>query len=374
MFLLNSLSTEILSCLITLILVVLTVTFWNRLSARKWHYITARVLVLVLIQIFALTSTGIAINRAGEFYASWGDLLGSKNQLAKIAIEPSLLAQISAKDIQSATKTAGGSLIFREVIKGSRSGISDVVYVVLPPKIAAQMEANPSAPSVGNDYHVVELFSGYPGVPQTWIGSMSGITTLEKLENAGLVQNTIAIIPSINVAPGLDTECLNFVGGPQVQTWITSDMRDFASKFIGIDKRLWNTFGYSTGGWCAAVAAIFHPDMYANAVVLAGYFTPSFNAGVSKREKIFLTSKYSLIRVLKKNPTNVHLMIIASQKDAFTNRAAHNFMNSTSSLISTRYVPIPLGGHNTTVWKPFVATAFKWIDAQNVPVVTPNPH
>ncbi len=374
MFLLNSLSTEILFGCITLILVALTVIFWNRLSAKNWYRITARVLVLVLIQILALASTGIAINRAGEFYASWGDLFGSKNQLAKIAIEPSLLAQISAKDIQSATKTAGGSLIFREVIKGSHSGISDVVYVVLPPKIAAQMEANLTAPSVGNDYQVVELFSGYPGVPNTWIGSMSGITTLEKLEIAGSIQNTIAIIPSINVAPGLDTECLNFVGGPQVQTWITSDMRDFASKFIGIDSRPWSTFGYSTGGWCAAVAAIFHPDMYSNAVVLAGYFKPLFNSGVSKREKLFLTSKYSLIRELKKSPTKVHLMIIASQKDSFTNRAAQEFMKSAALLISTRYVPIPIGGHNTNVWKPFVATAFKWIDAQNVLAVSPAPH
>ena len=374
MFLLNNLSTEIIFWSITVVLIALTVIFWNRLSAKKWHHVTARILVLVLIQVFALASTGIAINRAGEFYASWGDLLGSKNQLAKIAIEPSLLAQISAKDIQSATKTVGGSLIFREVIKGSKSGISDVVYVVLPPKIAAQMEANPTAPSVGSDYQVVELFSGYPGVPQTWIGSMSGITSLEKLENAGLVQNTIAIIPSINVSPGLDTECLNFVGGPQVQTWITSDMRDFASKFIGIDNRPWSTFGYSTGGWCAAVAAIFHPDMYSNAVVLAGYFTPLFSGGVSKRERIFLTSKYSLIRELKKNPSKVHLMIIASQKDAFTSRAAKTFMNSAAPLISIRYVPIPIGGHNTTVWKPFVATALKWIDAQNAHATTPTPH
>jgi len=374
MFLLNSLSTEIIFWSITVVLIALTVIFWNRLSAKKWHHVTARILVLVLIQVLALTSTGITINRAGEFYASWGDIFGSKNQLAKIAIEPSLLAQISAKDIRSAKKTAGGSLIFREVIKGSRSGISDVVYVVLPPKIAAQMEANPSTPSVGSDYQVVELFSGYPGVPQTWIGSMAGISALEKLESSGLVQNTIAIIPSINVAPGLDTECLNFVGGPLVQTWITSDMRDFASKFIGVDGRPWSTFGYSTGGWCAAVAAIFHPEMYSNAVVLAGYFKPLFNSGVSKREKIFLTSKYSLIRELRKNPMKVHLMLIASQKDSFTNRAAQEFMKSAAPFISIRYVPIPIGGHNTTVWKPFIPTAFKWINAQNVLVVSPAPH
>jgi len=370
--LLSSLSTEILFWAVTALAIVLTVFFWHKLVSKKFRHIFARVSIIIFIQIFALASTGITINRNGQFYASWGDLFGSKNQLAKIAVAPDLLAQISGKDIKQANTTAGGSLIFREVIKGEQSKISDVVYVVLPPKIAAQMEANPASPSVGSDYQVVELFPGYPGVPQTWIGSMAGITTLENLENSGAVQNTIAIIPAINVSPGVDTECLNFVGGAQVETWLTHDMKVFATKFIGIDNRPWSSFGYSTGGWCAAEVAIRHPDLYNSAVSLAGYFKPLFSAGINKREKNFLQGKYDLIATLKKVPTSVHLMIIASKKDKFTNLAANNFMSAASGLIPIRYVPIPIGGHNTNVWKPFVSTAFEWINQQN-PAPTPAP-
>ena len=372
MLLLSSLSTEILFWAVTALAIVLTVFFWHKLVSKKFRHIFARVSIIIFIQIFALASTGITINRNGQFYASWGDLFGSKNQLAKIAVAPDLLAQISGKDIKQAKTTAGGSLIFREVIKGEQSKISDVVYVVLPPKIAAQMEANPASPSVGSDYQVVELFPGYPGVPQTWIGSMAGITTLENLENSGAVQNTIAIIPAINVSPGVDTECLNFVGGAQVETWLTHDMKVFATKFIGIDNRPWSSFGYSTGGWCAAEVAIRHPDLYNSAVSLAGYFKPLFSAGINKREKNFLQGKYDLIATLKKVPTSVHLMIIASKKDKFTNLAANNFMSAASGLIPIRYVPIPIGGHNTNVWKPFVSTAFEWINQQNT-APTPAP-
>lgn len=372
MLLLSSLSTEILFWAVTALAIVLTVFFWHKLVSKKFRHIFARVSIIIFIQIFALASTGITINRNGQFYASWGDLFGSKNQLAKIAVAPDLLAQISGKDIKQAKTTAGGSLIFREVIKGEQSKISDVVYVVLPPKIAAQMEANPASPSVGSDYQVVELFPGYPGVPQTWIGSMAGITTLENLENSGAVQNTIAIIPAINVSPGVDTECLNFVGGAQVETWLTHDMKVFATKFIGIDNRPWSSFGYSTGGWCAAEVAIRHPDLYNSAVSLAGYFKPLFSAGINKREKNFLQGKYDLIATLKKVPTSVHLMIIASKKDKFTNLAANNFMSAASGLIPIRYVPIPIGGHNTNVWKPFVSTAFEWINQQN-PAPMPAP-
>lgn len=367
----SSLSTEILFWAIALISFVLTVIFWHKLSPRKWHHITARVSVIIFIQVFALAATGVTINRAGQFYASWGDLFGSKKELAKIAIQPNLLAQISSKDINSAKKTAGGSLIFKEVIKGAHSNISDVVFVVLPPKIASQMLANPDAPTIGNDYQVVELFSGYPGVPQTWIGSMAGITTLENLENAGAMQNTIVVIPAINVAPGQDTECLNLVGGPQVETWITADMHEFASRFIGTDSRKWSTFGYSTGGWCAAEAAIHHPDLYSSAVSLAGYFKPLFSLGVPKSEKAYYANQYDLIKALKKQPTTVRLMIIASQRDKFTNTAAQEFMRSAGRLIPIRYVAIPSGGHNTNVWKPFVGTAFQWINQSNPVISSP---
>ena len=106
---------------------------------------------------------------------------------------------------------------------------------------------------------------------------------------------------------------------------------------------------------------------------LAGYFKPLFSLGVSKREKNFLSNEYDLVAALKKSRTPVHMMIIASQKDKFTNAAAQGFIKSAASLIPIRYVPIPIGGHNTNVWKPFVSTAFEWINAQNPVVSTTTP-
>jgi hypothetical protein len=35
----------------------------------------------------------------------------------------------------------------------------------------------------------------------------------------------------------VDTECLNIPGIAQVETWLTTDMKTFAQKFIGIDNR-----------------------------------------------------------------------------------------------------------------------------------------
>lgn len=373
MLTISSLGTEIFFWLLTLVAFSLTVIFWNKLSPRNGRHVAGRVSAMVLIQCLALASTALTVNRAGEFYASWGDLFGSKNQLAKVALAPDILAQISASDIEKADRTPGGSLILRKIIKGKDSGISDVVYVALPPKMATKMLENPSAPTIGDNYQVVELFPGFPGVPQTWIGSMAGITTLENLENSGTIKESIAIIPAINVMPGEDTECLDFIGGPQVETWITSDMREFAKTYLGVDSRRWSAFGFSTGGWCASEVAIRHPDLYKSAVSLAGYFKPTFSLGVSKRERKFLTTEYDLIETLKSKHPAVDMLVIASNKDRFTHQAALDFLKASAGLLKTRYIAIPEGGHNTRVWKPFVPTAYEWIDKEFNALVSTTP-
>jgi hypothetical protein len=317
---------------------------------------------------------GVTINRSGEFYSSWSDLFGAQGQYQKIALSPTDLAQISVEEIHSAKKTNGGSLIFRKVIKGAASGIANVVYVVASPKVAKSLES--SAHSIGNSYQVVELFPGTPGVPQTWIGTLDGITTMEDLENNGKIPPTIAVIPAINVQPGHDTECLDFAFGAHVETWVTKDMKTFMQTFMGIDNRLWSSFGYSTGGWCAAEVAVLHQDQYSEGVSLAGYFKPLLSVGLSKREKSYLNSKYDLISHLKHGPRNTKLMIIASLKDRFANSAAQKFMQSANVLIPIKYIPIPSGGHNIKVWKPFIASGFLWISGANnlqTPVIQPAP-
>ena len=374
MFPLLSLSTEVLFWFLTAGLLLATVLFWHKFSHWHWKHISARFSLIVAIQCLALAAMGVTINRSGEFYSSWSDLFGAQGQYQKIAISPSELTQITLKDLRSATHTKGGSLIFRKVITGAKSRISNVVYVVASPKIAASL-AGPTH-SIGSQYQVVELFPGTPGVPQTWIGTLDGISTMENLELAGQIPPTLAVIPAINVQPGLDTECLNFVGGAQVESWVTGDMKRFMQSFMGVDDRPWSAFGYSTGGWCAAEVAVLHQEQYSEGVSLAGYFNPMLPFGLSKREKNYLSNHYDLIKYLRHDHRNTKLLIIASVKDRFTNYSAQKFLKSANSLIPIKYIPIPSGGHNIKVWKPYIAPGFLWISGANLtatPVINPQP-
>ena len=96
-----SLSTEIFFWFLTLALLVLTVIFWHKFAIHNWKTITARFSTIILIQVLALASMGITINRSGEFYSSWSDLFGAQGQYQKIALSPSALSQISTKEILS---------------------------------------------------------------------------------------------------------------------------------------------------------------------------------------------------------------------------------------------------------------------------------
>jgi len=362
MFPLLSLRTELVFWGLALGLAIFIVVKWHALSAHSWRTYLLRTLALVFVQILFVSALGLTINRSGDFYSSWNDLVGIRADLNKSAISTSAISGITSRDIRKGKKLKGGSVVIKKVITGENSGVTDVVYVVLPPKIAAALKKNSNYSQIPQDYKVVELFSGYPGVPATWIGALKGITALEELENSGEIPQTIGIIPSINVMPGEDTECLNYRGGPQVETWLTKDIHIFAQRYIGIDSRMWGTFGYSTGGWCAAEIAIRHQDQYSTAISLAGYFHPSFAFGTNPAERKYLAQEYDLLRILGSSKNTVKLLVIASKNDRFSYGSTQAFLNASQALVSIKYDEIPAGGHNLSVWRPYVKTGFLWMN------------
>jgi hypothetical protein len=315
---------------------------------------------LILSNVLVVSSVGISINRAGTFYAGWSDLFGFQSNLKQIAIAPENLSLLTKKDLQTAKKTKAGSLIFKKVITGQDSGVSARVIVVMTPKVVNEIKHSKNF-ALGTDYQVVELFPGYPGVPETWIGALKGLDAMENMEKENKIPPTIAIIPAINVVPGLDTECLNIPGTSDVETWLTSDMKTFAQRFIGVDERKWSAFGYSTGGWCSAEVGIRHQDQYGSIVSLAGYFAPAFSAGVTSSERAVLKNEYDLVATLHAQPNTLQMMAIYSRQNDFETKSLFNFKNKVSDVLALKTVEIPEGGHNIKTWQPYVYTGFEWL-------------
>jgi hypothetical protein len=354
-----SLFTEVVFGVVALTAFVVLLIFWHKLSVHNFRNIFIRVSAILFINIFVLSAIGIGLNRYGDFYSSWSDLVGIQQNYKSVAIAPKDVALVTQHQIDRADKTADGALIFKEVITGENSKVSNFVYVAASPSVVKVLKEGKPLSSISN-YQVEELFSGYPGVPQTWIGSLGAIHTMSQLDLAGQIPPTIAVIPDINIIPHEDTECLNIPNVADVETWITGDMYSFMQKFIGIDSRQWSVFGYSTGGWCAAEVAMRHPDMYKNAVVLAGYFQPQFATKVEKKTRALLSTQYDLISLAKNQFNNPPMMIIYSTQDRGSFREMKYFTSAVKGYVSTPIITIPQGGHNIQVWKPYVGSALLW--------------
>ena len=354
-----SLATEFIFGFIALAAFVLLIVFWNKFSRENFRFIAARVSIIVFINVFVLATIGIAVNRYGDFYATWSDLFGIKQNYAAVALAPKNVSLITPEEVAKADRTPDGALIFKKVITGEKSRISDYVYVVASPTLAKAMMAGQGLGAFPN-YQVEELFSGFPGVPQTWIGSLDGIHTLSLLDKQGKIPPTLAIIPSINVVPRTDTECLDIPKIGDVETWLTADMFTFMHSFVGIDSRPWNVFGYSTGGRCAAEVAVRHPDLYRNAVVLAGYFQPQISLKISNQDKANLMQKYDIVNTAKSRFSNPPILIIYSSQDRYSFNQMKIFTSAVKGYLATPIITIPQGGHNIQVWKPYVGSGFIW--------------
>jgi hypothetical protein len=313
-----------------------------------------------VIVLLALAAVGIGVNRYGSFYDSWSGLFGINVNLAKIAIAPSSVKVISDADIKAGELTSDGALVIKKVITGTTSGISSDVYLVFSPSLYKNYLKTGSLIKNIN-YQILELFSGTPGVPQTWLGTINGIHQISTLDINGKIPPTIAIIPNINVVAGVDSECLNLPGVGMVQDWLTTDMQLFAASFIGIDNRAWKVMGYSTGGWCATEVATLNPTQYDKFVSISGYYQPEESA-VKLTNK--LKAHYDLVSHINNSTHKLHGLLVYGSDDRKATGQVQTFSKAVAANSTLDIISIPKGGHNIVSWKPYIAPSLIWL-AQN---------
>jgi enterochelin esterase-like enzyme len=136
------------------------------------------------------------------------------------------------------------------------------VYVYVPPGYDAHANAH-------RRYPVVYLLHGYPGGPLDWFRAAEVQQVMDALVRYHLVQPMLLVAPNANGGWLHDSEMLNQVGGPQVDTYLTNNVvaaidaryrtvTDRAGRGIG---------GMSSGGYGALNLGLRHQDRFA--VILA---------------------------------------------------------------------------------------------------------
>jgi pimeloyl-ACP methyl ester carboxylesterase len=248
-----------------------------------------------------------------------------------------------------------GERVLHYTIHGARSGITAQVVVGLPRSYAA-------ASAAALRYPVIETFSGYPSSPSQFLETMGLGGAVDTAVSAHTVADAIIVSPQLEVPPGRDTECVNGSGSP-VETWLTQDVPDWVLHTFRAtpDRRGWTTMGLSAGGWCAAMATMLHPDRYAAAVVLGGYFRPSFSGYVPFSPGSAEGRRYDLVARAKDSPPPVAIWLETSHSDSVSYGSSAAFLAATRGPTIVQAEVLTHAGHRISLWEGLLPTVLRWL-------------
>lgn len=347
------------------VLPLITLLLWNRVRGPLAVRYGTRLTMILLSQAMAVLLAGLWINNAFQLYTSWSDLMGDNGATGSIqAASPH--AQPTSFDARGDTRN--GSLPnarlftatpdlqngYQTTVIGPQSKIVGSVLVWLPPQYFEAAYAHTKFP-------VIQLLSGTPGSPSTWLGVMRAPAFVESLAQEGEAHPFILVSASINVDGRHDPDCSNIPHGPQVATWLTGDVRDLmlSSFRVSADRDAWGLMGYSEGGLCASKLALQYSNEYGAGVSISGDDHPD---GDLLRPGTSAYNENAPIWLLQHRPAaDVALLLTGTRQDsdiaqeaAAMVAAAHN-PTTVNTLISER------GGHNLGVWESVEPQSFEWL-------------
>ncbi|MGC0416953.1 alpha/beta hydrolase [Embleya sp. AB8] len=326
-----------------------TMALWNRWPG--WTAFPLRLLSLLLVMLSGVLLAADLVNREFGFYTSFNDLLGR-------APPPASAAELlpTAPPALPTGPQEHGQLV-HDRLPGPRARVVRNALVYLP---AAYFD--PAQPN--RHFPVVELFHGRPGGPHNWARQLHLAHALDTEIAAGRMQPVI-VVATTDDNGAHDQECVDAVRGVQDETYLAVDVpAALAGHFRVLDApRAWAGLGYSTGGFCAVNLALHHPERYAAAGSLSGYFRAVVDGdtGDLYRGRQDVRRWNSPQWLVTHQPVDTALYLAAGGDD----HTAHRDMLDLRRAIGTRAdvvaVTLPAGGHNFRVWSTAVPAAFDWL-------------
>lgn len=354
---------------------VATWLLWNRVRGPRTVRVLQRAGLLVFGELMASMAILVWVNISnGGLVVSWQDLLGNQSmrggvfagQQGQVALDPkaSRVARVGSAGFIRAEFHSGGNGFKETTFTGPISGLTSLAYVWTPPQYASHPHTY---------YPVLELLHGVVGSPNGWTGPMNVVAHLEAAERSANVYPYILVVPELTPVHGHTTpwdneECSDVPGDADVDAWLTQDVRAMVIDDFRAEPAAdaWGLMGYSTGGFCAAKLVLQHPDRYAAAVSLAGYYRPDSYELTDDTE---LDHGNSPLWLLSHTRTPaVSLLMTASAQDqvdpasevAEVVDAAKANPLSRATEVQSFVAPLG-GGHNQSAWEKILPTAFTWL-------------
>ena len=381
------------------------VLLWRKLSGRTWKHVLGRIGVLGGAQVVLVLLLAAFCNDYFGFYNSWHDLMGfasqtiNQNQSHGIGSDPGPGAGpgsgATGPDVTGGSGAGDGSgpgpdggqpahplLTIQSTgglglpggdvadatgqtqnvtIYGASTGLSTQAIIYLPPQYF-------QSDYRGYQFPVAIVSTGYPGDLQSLQDKLRYpyrlLTGINNHQDKPVV--LVMMQPSPTSVDGVDTECTNVPGGPQVNTFWAEDIpRAIEDQYrVTTSAAGWGIIGDSTGGDCALKVTLMNSDKFSVGVSLSGdYSAPQdITTGDLYDTPQFRDLNNVLWRVghLPKPPVSVLLTSSRNGESDYDSvlkfqRLTAGTPTHTSTLIRNE------GGHNFTTWNAEIPPAMQWL-------------
>ncbi|GAA2110331.1 alpha/beta hydrolase-fold protein [Kitasatospora saccharophila] len=359
-----------LSALLSVLTVAGTVLLWPRLAGRGWRPVLGRLGTVVGTQLAVLCTLALLANDYFAFYSSWDDLLGTGED-GPVTIQNQLLGRdpgvqrLSTENVRDtgATGRAPEQVGRLEKVRlpGASTGLSTEGYVYLPPQYfqpGYQDKRFPAAIAI----------TGFPGDAKNLVGKLNYPSVQLKLTEQGKARPTVLVLMRPSPAMPRDTECEDVPGGPQTDRYFSADVPAAlrASYRIASGPGSLGVIGNSTGGYCALKLAMRHPDVFAAAVSLSGYYRAAedpttgdlFGGDGQRREQADLDWRLTHLPA----PATALLVGGSREGDGDYQEQTERFRaaaRGTATKVSA--ITLDSGGHNFTTWSRMLPASLGWL-------------
>lgn len=374
---------------------VVTILAWSRVRGPRWAQIGQRGAIVLTAQFLALAFGFVSLNDYGQFFTTWGELLGTASTPKVVAVrhfgaQPSNgatgrqtgnaqfrgLRVASAALSQRATRygvrpTAWSSrsqwrtrgAVMSMPVNGPTTGLSEPAFVYLPPSYFTGARHLP----------VVEVLSGYPGSSLVLVDRMNYPAQLIDAIDAGAAQPMVLVMLRPSVTVPRDTECTNVPHGPQAFSYFSSDVPTVVDRVFNLSPTAYAVAGQSTGGLCAAKLAVMDPTRFRAAVSLSGYyraitdFTTGNLYGNSTRYRELNDVMWRLTHL---PPPRISLLVGTSKTETGADgyATAQRLLQVVRPPMSADEIVLNHGGHNFWTWRQEVPIALRWLSKHFPPV------
>lgn len=347
------------------VVVFLAVAFGLPHVRRRRGQIVVRVGQTVLLNLLVLALAGVLLNDQYLFYVSWSDLLGTgaagSNQLANgdagAGANVKVRSGLSAHQGALPPLPSPGQREQTYTVTGKASGITAQIVVWLPEGYNSK---------ASNPYPVIEAMAGYPGSPRSNFHGFELKTAFDDLvRQQHVIRPPVIVMPQINTPTSLDTECVNspLPGGLQTETWLSTDVANWtvAHFRVATNRDSWVAMGFSYGAWCATMLSMHHPQLYAGAISLMGYFRPEFTVDYDPLGPHI--GRYNLASLARTAPPPVSLFLMASKDDSTAYPQLGSFLRAVRSPMSATTVVLRSGGHRIDTIPPVLPAMLTWLGA-----------